>query len=385
MERRMAKRDLYEVLGVEKNAAAEDIKKVYRKLAMKYHPDRNPGDKFAEESFKEIGEAYSVLSDPQKRAKYDKFGHDAPNVGAGPGGFQGQDFGEGFNPFDIFESVFGGRFSGDVFGQRGGHGGKRTAPRGGDLSIELKLTLEEITEGTTKKVKVKVLAPCDTCNGSGSKSNATEACTRCNGTGEVRQAADSIFGRIVNITACPNCNGEGKVVKDRCSDCNGSGVDRTEKTITLKTPPGVSSSNFQRLEGEGNAIRGGLPGDIIVHFAELPHDLFTRHGDDVFYEMEITYPQAVLGAAIEVPTISGLVKLTIPAGTTPGKLFRLRNKGIPHLNGQGQGDQLVRVTIFVPKKVGPRERKLLEELDEGDNTKSTAEKPIFRKIRDFFN
>lgn len=379
----MAKRDLYEVLGVEKTATSDDIKKAYRKLAMKYHPDRNPGDKSAEESFKEIGEAYSVLADDQKRARYDRYGHDGPAMGGGGGGFQGADFGEGFNPFDIFESVFGGRFGGDIFGQRGG--GRRSTPRGSDLSLELKLTLEEIAEGTSKKVKVKVLAPCDTCKGSGSKSNQTEACTRCKGTGEVRQAADSIFGRIVNITACPNCNGEGKIVKDRCTDCNGSGVNRSEKNITLKVPPGVSSSNFQRLDGEGNAVRGGLPGDLIIHFSELPHDLFTRHGDDVFYEIEITYTQAVLGSSIEVPTLYGPVKLTIPAGTTPGKLFRLRNKGVPHLNGSGHGDQLVRVTIFVPKKVGTRERKLLEELDEGDNTKSTAEKPIFHKIRDFFS
>jgi len=382
----MAKRDLYEVLGVEKTASLDEIKKAYRKLAMKFHPDRNPGDKAAEESFKEVGEAYAVLSDDQKRARYDRFGHDGPAMagGGGAGGFQGFDFGEGFNPFDIFESVFGGRFGGDIFGQHG-RGSRRGTPRGSDLSLELKLTLEEIAEGTTKKVKVKILVPCETCHGSGSRSSQTETCTRCNGTGEVRQAADSIFGRIVNITACPACNGEGKIVKDRCPDCQGGGVKRSEKQISLRVPAGVSSSNFQRLDGEGNAARGGLPGDIIVHFAELPHELFTRHGDDVFYEMEITYPQAVLGASIEVPTLSGPVKLSVPSGTTPGKMFRLRSKGIPHLSGQGNGDQLVRVTIFVPKKVGSRERKLLEELDEGDNSKSTAEKPIFRKIRDFFN
>ena len=380
----MAKRDLYEVLGVGKKASTDDVKKAYRKLAMKFHPDRNPGDKSAEESFKEVGEAYAVLSDEQKRARYDRFGHDGPAMSGGPGGFQGVDFGEGFNPFDIFESVFGGRFGGDIFGQRG-RGGRRSTPRGSDLSLELKLTLEEIAEGTTKKVKIKVLAPCETCNGSGSKSNATETCPRCQGAGEVRQMTDSFFGRVVNITACPACNGEGRIVKDRCPNCGGDGVTRTEKNISLRIPSGVSSSNFQRLDGEGNAVRGGLPGDIIVHFSEMTHDLFTRHGDDVFYEMEVTYPQAVLGASIEVPTLTGLVKLAIPAGTTPGKLFRLRAKGIPHLNGSGHGDQLVRVTIFVPKKIGPREKILLEELDESDNIKPNAEKPIFRKIRDFFN
>ncbi len=380
----MAKRDLYEVLDVEKTASIDEIKKAYRKLAMKYHPDRNSGDKSAEDSFKEVGEAYAVLSDDQKRARYDKYGHDGLAQGAPSGGHPGFDFGEGFNPFDIFESVFGGRFGGDVFGQRRG-GGQRGTPRGSDLSIELKLTLEEIAEGATKKVKIKVLAHCETCHGSGSKSNATEICTRCKGSGEVRQAADSIFGRVINITACPACNGEGKIVKDRCPACEGGGVNRTEKSISLRVPPGVSGSNFQRLEGEGNAVRGGLPGDIIVHFSEIPHDLFMRHGDDVFYEMEITYPQTVMGASIEVPTLTGLVRLSIPAGTTPGKLFRLRNKGIPHLNGHGHGDQLVRVTIYVPKKITPRERKLLEELDESESTKQNAEKPIFRKIRDFFN
>jgi molecular chaperone DnaJ len=378
----MAKRDYYEVLGLPKTASTDEIKKAYRKLAMKFHPDRNPGDKTAEESFKEVGEAYAVLSDDKKRAQYDRFGHEAANMGGG--GFGGFDFGQGIDPMDIFRSFFGAGFSGDVFG--GGRGrGRRGVPRGSDLSIELQLTLEEISEGASKKVKIRVMATCETCRGSGSQSGAMEACPRCNGTGEIRQMTDSFFGRMVNISACSACGGEGKVTKDPCPTCHGHGVARSEKTISLKVPAGVSSSNFQRLEGEGNAVRGGIPGDIIVHFEELEHEVFTRHGDDVLYEMEIGYPQAVLGTTVEAPTLSGPVRLNIPPGTTPGKLFRLRGKGVPHLNGSGRGDQIVRVTIFVPKKIGSKEKKLLEDLDSCESIKPNDSKPFLRKVRDIFN
>jgi len=381
----MTKRDYYEVLGVSRNASTDDVKKAYRKLAMQYHPDRNPGDKSAEEKFKEVGEAYAILSDDQKRARYDRYGHQEPGMPGG-GGFGGFDFGEGIDPFDLFRSVFGGGFGGfggDIFGQRGSH--RRGKPRGSDLSVEIPLTLEEIAEGAAKKIKVRYLAQCDSCSGSGSRSGATEACSRCRGSGEIRQQSNSIFGSVINVTACPNCGGEGKTVSDPCADCSGQGVSRSEKTISINVPPGVSSSHYQRLSGEGNSARGGLPGDILVHFKEEPHELFTRHGDDVLLEIDVTYPQAVLGASIETPTLTGQIKLAIPPGTTHGKLFRVKGKGLPHVGHSGRGDQIVRVSIIIPKKVSSRERKLLEELEQGEGSKSGESKSIFHKIKEVFD
>jgi len=380
----MAKQDYYEILGVPRTASAEEVKKAYRKLAMQHHPDRNPGDKSAEGKFKELGEAYAVLSDEQKRAKYDRFGHQEPGMPGGGGGFQGFDFGQGFDPRDLFESVFGAHFGGDIFGRRGG-GSRTRVPRGSDLSIELPITLEEAAQGVTKKVKVRHLEQCETCHGSGSKTGNLETCSVCHGTGEVRHMTDSIFGRMVNIAACSACEGEGKNVKDPCPSCTGHGISRAEKTISIRVPAGISSAHYQKIPGEGNAVRGGTPGDIIVHFVEQPHDLFSRHGDNIVYEMEINYPQAVLGATIEAPTISGPVKLTITPGTPPGKLLRLKGKGMPHLNGHGVGDQIVRVTITVPKKVSSREKKLQEELAGGDAVKPSEPSTIFRKIKEFFD
>lgn len=378
----MAKNDYYDLLGIPKSASADEIRKAYRKLAMQYHPDRNPGDKSAEEKFKEIGEAYAVLTDDTKRAQYDRYGHNGPQFGGGFGGFN-VDM-EGSDPFDLFRSVFGGAFGGDVFGRGGGTRGRST-PKGADLSIELSLTLEEIAEGTTKKVKVRFQKPCDTCNGSGSRDGRVEVCPRCNGSGKVRHVADSFFGRVVNVTTCSLCGGEGRVAREACPTCSGQGLVRDEKTIQVRVPPGVASGNYLRLSGEGNAApRGGRAGDILVHFVETEHDLFTRHGDDVLYEMEITYPQAVLGDAFDVPTLGGNVRLTIPPGTPPGKLFRLKGKGIAHLNSPGRGDQIVRVTIHVPKKVGARERKLLEELAGPSTGGVDDDKPFFHKVKDIF-
>lgn len=380
----MAKRDYYEVLGVPKTASQEEIKKAYRKLALQYHPDRNPGNKEAEEKFKEISEAYAVLSDEEKRAQYDRFGHAGPQMaGAGYGGF-GFDLRD-FDPFDLFRSVFGSAFGEDLFGTSQSRRRRSAPPRGSDINIELPLTLEEIASGTTKKVKVRYQRPCESCGGSGSVSGRQEVCPRCGGTGEVRHTSESIFGRVINVTTCGLCGGEGRVIRDPCFTCNGQGVVRDEKTISIKVPPGVTTGNFLRLQGEGNfGPRGGAPGDILVHIVEKPHELFTRHEDDILYEMEISYPEAVLGTTVEVPTLSGPVKLTIPPGTPPGKLFRLKGKGIQHLNAPGSGDQIVRVTIFVPKKIGIRERKLLEELTNAESLHPNNHKPFFRKIKDIF-
>jgi len=246
--------------------------------------------------------------------------------------------------------------------------------------------MEEIAEGTTKKVKVRGLKVCEACDGSGSRDGRTEVCPQCSGAGEVQQVSESFFGRVVNVTTCRYCGGDGRVVKDPCPTCRGEGVVRGEKTISIKVPPGVASGNYLKLRGQGNAApRGDRPGDIVVNFQELPHELFIRHGDDVICELEISYPHAVLGAAVEVPTLNGVVRLTIPPGTPPGKLFRLRGKGISHLNSPGRGDQLVRVTIYVPRKVSASERKLLEELDSAATGGDSSRHPQFRKVKDIIS
>lgn len=383
----MNKRDYYEVLGVSKSATVDDIKKAYRKLAMQYHPDRNPGNKEAEEKFKEVGEAYAVLSDDQKRARYDHYGFAGMQAGGGSAGSNfggGSVFDAGFDPFDLFRTVFGG-FGDDIFqAQRGGRG--QGGNKGTDLAIDLNLTLEEIAEGTTKKIKVKVLTACSACEGSGSSDGSTDTCSHCRGTGEVRQVTESFFGRMVNVATCGYCRGTGKIIRNPCRVCGGEGLDRSEKTITVRVPPGVQEGSYMRLSGEGNmGPRKGRPGDIIVNFHEKNHELFTRHGNDVIFELTISYARAVLGGDIEIPTLNGLVRLSIPQGTTPGKVFRLRGKGIPSVNTGARGDQLVRINIHVPKKLSARDRKLLEELEEsGALDPSTTEKSFFSKMRDVF-
>lgn len=384
----MNKRDYYKVLGVERNADEESIKKAYRKLAMQYHPDRNQNDKSAEDKFKEIGEAYSILSDQGKKAQYDRFGHTGMSGQGGFGGFSQ----EGFDPFDLFKTVFsgfGGGFGGfgeDIFGRTGTSGRRQAAWRGSDLSVNLKLTLDEIADGTTKKVKIKVMVPCKTCSGTGSRGGKTAVCPKCSGSGEVRQVVDSLFGRVVNITTCTNCGGGGRVIADACDNCHGSGLTREEKTVSIKVPAGVSGGNYIRMRGEGNhGQRGGHPGDILVGIEEKPHEYFSRHGDDVLYEQTITYPQAVLGTSVEVPTLGDSVKLTIPPGTTSGKLFRLKGKGVAHLNSTGRGDQLVRVTIHVSRKVSANEKRLLEELEEEISKHIDNPKPFFKKVKDAFS
>jgi molecular chaperone DnaJ len=381
----MSKKDYYEVLGVSQDAQTDEIKKTYRKLAMKYHPDRNTGDKNAEDKFKEIGEAYSVLSDEQKRARYDRFGHQGVQGGnSGFGGFsQG---GEGFDPFDLFKSVFGGFGGGmgdDIFDRSSGR--RRGPNRGNDLSLNVNLTLEEIAEGTTKKLKIKYQAPCSNCSGSGSKDGHKTTCSTCQGAGEVKRVVDTMIGRVVNVTTCPNCGGEGTVVADPCRTCNGSGLIRDEKVVSIKVPPGVSEGNYMRMRGEGNhGVRGGPPGDILVGFEEIPHKYFSRHGNDIVYELTISYPAAVLGTSIEVPTISNITKMNIPTGTVSGKLFKLRGKGISDVNERGKGDQIVKVLIDVPKKVGAKEKTLLEELQEEMDLRRSDSKTFFNTLKDAF-
>jgi len=375
----MSKRDYYEILGLGKSASKDEIKKAYRKLALQYHPDRNPDDKEAEENFKEAAEAYEVLSNDEKRAKYDRFGH------AGMRG--GQDYHSYNNAEDIFShfsDIFGGAFGGsgggggsifdDFFGGTGGtrrSQSRGTGTPGADMRITLKLTLEEIAKGTTKKVKIKKYTACSDCSGSGAaKGTSFNTCSVCNGTGEVRQVSRSLFGQFVNISTCNNCNGTGKMISEPCKKCKGDGRELDETTVKINVPPGVSDNSYMTLRGEGHAGKnGGHAGDIIVVFKELPHDYFLRDGDNIIYELFLSYPEAVMGEEVEVPTLNGRAKLKIEPGTQAGKYLKMREKGIQHLNSHGAGDQLVKINIYVPKKITAKEKEMLKELQMQPNIK----------------
>jgi molecular chaperone DnaJ len=369
----MSKRDYYEVLGVSKNASNDELKKAYRKLAMKYHPDKNPGDKAAEENFKEAAEAYEVLSNAEKKAKYDRFGHSGLRGG--------QDFHSYQNVNDIFShfsDIFGGGFGGggssifdDLFS-----GGSSSRSRqqysgtpGSDLKITIKVTLEEIATGTNKTIKLKKYDKCSDCSGTGANSSSGfKSCSVCNGSGEVREVSKSIFGQFVNISVCNNCKGTGKIISDPCRKCSGDGRVYNESKIKVKVPPGVTSNSYMTMRGEGNAGKNGGPsGDVIVVFQEIEHPYFTREGDDLIYDLFLTYPEIVLGTTVEIPTITGRANLKIEAGTQHGKFLKMRGKGIQHLNQHGFGDQLVRINIHVPTKVNSKEKDLLNELNKMPN------------------
>jgi molecular chaperone DnaJ len=383
----MAKRDYYEVLGVHKNVSGDELKKAYRKLAVKYHPDKNPNNKEAEAKFKEIAEAYSVLSDPKKKQHYDRFGHNAPG-----GGFGGFDMGRG--GFDISDALrqfmeegFGGGF-GDIFG--GGSTRRRGANRkGGDLQIKLKLTLEEIASGVRKKIKVKKQIACEECNGTGSAKNSrTVSCPVCRGSGEVRQVSQSLFGQMINVTTCSRCNGEGQIIENPCRACHGEGRVQGAKMIEVNVPAGVSNGNYIPMEGEGHlGVRGGRSGDLIVHIEEISHDIFERRGDDVIMALPVSFSQAALGDSVEIPTLTGKANITINAGTQPGKILRMRNKGIPRLHGAGVGDQLVQVQVYIPTKLSEQEEKLIKELSLSENLlpKEDAHSNIFEKFKQALN
>jgi molecular chaperone DnaJ len=369
----MAKEDYYTLLGVEKNASEEDIKKAYRKLAIKYHPDKNPGDKSAEEKFREATEAYEVLKDPKKRQQYDQFGHAAFEQGGGYGGGGGF---SGFGGFDIsdalraFMSDFGGDsvFS-DLFGFGGSRGGRRGGGGGGvpgnDLQVRLPLTLEEIAKGVQKTLKVRRKDKCSTCNGTGSKSGKRTTCTKCNGSGRIRQVAQSFFGQVIQESVCPVCRGEGQVATDTCNVCGGTGLESTETTVTVDIPAGVAEGNYINVSGKGDAGRNGGPsGDLIVLIQEKKHDFFQRHGIDLICDVDITYSDAALGTSKMVDTIDGKVSLKVPSGTQSEKIFRLKGKGLPSLHGREMGDQLVRVHVKTPEKLSKDAKALLEKLAE---------------------
>jgi molecular chaperone DnaJ len=390
----MAKRDYYEVLGIEKNASIEDIKSSYRKLALKFHPDRNPEDKVAEESFKEATEAYEVLSDTDKRARYDRYGHEGVRMG--------QDFGNYSNFEDIFShfsdifgggvggSSFGGSIFDDLFGggssrRRGGSSRGYMGERGSDIKIRLPLTLEEIAKGVEKSIKLKLQVKCDVCNGSGAKSGSGYAkCPTCNGHGEIRQVSRSIFGQMVNISACPACNGSGQIIADHCSNCRGEGNVIGETTIKATIPAGVESGNYLPLRGKANAgRRGGEPGDLIVIIEEKEHEEFRRQQDNVIYHLTLSFPEAALGTEKTVPTLYGTEKIKIDAGSQPGTIITLREKGIPHLNSHGKGDQFVYLNIFVPTNLNSTEKNILKELSTSPNI-NPKKKDSQEKGKDFF-
>jgi len=382
------KRDYYEILGVGRDADAEAIKRAYRKLAVKFHPDKNPGDKAAEDKFKEATEAYEVLKDPKKRQVYDQFGHTGLSGAgaAGTGGFGGFDINDALR---TFMRDFGGGAFEDLFGGLGGGSRRgRSGPvAGADLRVRLKLTLEEIAAGVEKKIRIKRRVTCETCNGSGAKPGAgTTTCPQCRGAGEVRQVSRSVFGQFVNISTCPQCRGAGEIIETPCVTCHGDGrVDGTS-TITVKVPPGVSEGNYITVRGAGHAgPRGGPSGDAQVLIEETPHEYLERHGDDLLYRLPLSFSQAALGDAVVVPTINGSVKLKIPSGTQSGKMFRLRGKGLPHLRGFGTGDQLVQAIVWTPTELSREEKELLERfstLNGGQPPK--ADKSFFDKLRSTF-
>jgi molecular chaperone DnaJ len=369
------KRDYYEILGVDRNASIDDIKKAYRKLAMQYHPDRNPGNKEAEEKFKEATEAYEVLSDQDKRSRYDRFGHEGVK--------QGTDFHDwgNVNPndiFSIFNDIFTGGFGGSIFDDFFGTGTRTrsrstssTGERGSDLRITISLTLEEIATGVEKKIKLKRQETCRSCNGSGARSGSgLVTCPTCGGSGEIRRASRTMFGQFVNVTTCSNCGGTGKIIRDPCPACGGAGRVLGESTIKIKIPAGVSDGNYLTLRGEGNAgKRGGPSGDLIVMIQEAAHKYFKREGDDVIYDLELSFPEAALGSEVEVPTLTGKAKLKIEPGIQSGKILRMREKGLPHLNSHGRGDQLVTINIFTPTRLSQKEKDLLRELSRSPNLK----------------
>ncbi|MFB9864443.1 molecular chaperone DnaJ [Rufibacter immobilis] len=379
------KRDYYEVLGVAKGASADEIKKAYRKIAIKYHPDKNPDDPTAEDKFKEAAEAYEVLSDEQKRQRYDQFGHQGMNGGFGGGG--------GMNMEDIFSQfgdIFGGGGGGfeSFFGGGGQRGGRRVR-KGSNLRIKLKLNLEEVAKGVEKKIKVKRYEACQVCDGNGSKNGASlQTCGTCQGQGQVKRVVNTMLGQMVSSSTCPTCHGEGKMVTQKCDACHGEGRQLREEVISINVPAGVADGMQLSMSGKGNVPeRGGIPGDLLIQIEEEHHPTLRRDGNNVMYEQYVSFVDATLGASVEVPTIEGKVKIKIDPGTQSGKILRLRGKGIPDINGYGRGDQLIHINVWTPKNVNADERQILERLRESQNfvpNPGKNEKGFFEKMKEYF-
>lgn len=387
----MSKRDYYDILGVTKSSAADEIKKAYRKLAIKFHPDKNPDDKGAEDKFKEAAEAYEVLSNPEKKQRYDQFGH-----AGSQGGYGGGYGGGGMNMDDIFSQF------GDVFGGGGGSpfdsffggGGQssrsgRRVQRGTNLRIKVKLSLEEIANGVEKKIKVNKQILCNTCDGTGAKDkDSFSTCKTCGGSGAVRRVTNTILGQMQTTSTCPTCNGEGSTISSKCTICHGDGITRGEETISINIPAGVSEGMQLSMSGKGNAApRGGVPGDLIILVEETPHESLKREGINVIYDLHVSFIDATLGASVEVPTIDGKARIKLEPGTQGGKILRLKGKGIPEVNSYHKGDQLIQVNIWTPKVLNNEERELLEKFKSSENFKPNPgknEKSFFDRMKEYF-
>ncbi|MEC8458690.1 MAG: molecular chaperone DnaJ [Bacteroidota bacterium] len=367
----MAKRDYYDVLGVNKNSSQDEIKKAYRKVALKNHPDRNPDDKEAENRFKEAAEAYDVLGNEEKRRKYDQFGHQA--FGAGGGGFHGN-----MNDiFDMFGDIFGG---GGGFGGFSSGGGRRRQTKGSNLRIKVKLTLEEIADGVEKKIKIR--------RAKIAEGVTFKTCPTCNGAGQIQQVTNTILGQMRTAVTCSTCNGTGKIVDQKPSGVGSDGLERKEEVVAVKIPGGVQDGMQLRVGGKGNEALGGIAGDLIVLIEEIPHDSLTRDGENLHYELTLSFPDASLGVSVEIPTVNGTVKINIDKGTQPGRILRLKNKGLPSVEGYGRGDQLIHINVWVPKNLSNDEKKILEGWKESKNFEPNPGKSdigFFERVKEMFS
>jgi len=395
-------KDYYEILGVSRDASQEEIKKAYRKMAIKHHPDKNPGDKEAERKFKEAAEAYEILGNPDKRKKYDRFGHAGVKGGAGAGssgGFHGggmtiEDIFEQFG--DIFGGGFGSAFSGfGGFGDFGETTGRRRRSRktskGSNIRVKVALTLEEIAKGANKKLKLNKYIQCDACNGTGAEnasSSAYSTCPTCKGSGQVTQVTNTFLGQMQTTSSCPQCGGEGRILHNKCTKCHGEGIVKGNEVVSVDIPAGVAEGMQMTVSGKGNAARrGGINGDLIVLIEEKEHPYFTRDGNDLIYGLYISFPTAAMGGPVEVPTLDGKVKIKVEPGTQPGKILRLRGKGLPEVNGYGKGDLLVNVNVWVPKNLTKEEKKMMETMEHSSNFQPNpdeTDKTFFEKMKAFF-
>lgn len=389
----MAKRDYYEVLGIDKNATADEIKKAYRKKAMEYHPDRNPGNKEAEEKFKEAAEAYDVLSNEDKKAKYDRFGH--AGVGGGGGGFGNVDFDlhtifERFG--DLFTGGMGGMGGFDFGGFSSGGTGRsqQRIRKGTNIRVKVKLTLEEIAKNTEKKLKIKKYVPCNVCNGRGAKNESDiVTCPTCQGRGQVIRTQQSFLGMMQSASTCPECSGSGEIIKNKCSNCQGNGIVKGEEIVTVNIPAGISEGRHMSLSGKGNAApNGGINGDLIIAIEEIEHPIFERDGNNLYINYYISFPQAALGATVEIPILEGKAKVKIAPGTQSGQILRLQGKGLPELHNYRMGDLIVNVNVWTPKTLTKEEKSILEKFNTSENfipKPGKSEKSFFRRVKQFLS